>query len=72
MCDFCNKKKTKDWDNWIEKREFKNDSLFNEISAIIKGNKLILDYDAYSTDSSFYEEIEILFCPICGRSLNGA
>lgn len=69
MCDFCSKVKPKNWDNWVDKREFKNDSIANEFDAVIKGNKLIVDYDAYSCDSSFYEEIEIKFCPMCGRSL---
>ena len=35
----------------------------------IEGNKLKLDYDAYSCDSSFNEEIEIKFCMNCGRKL---
>ena len=35
----------------------------------IEGNKLRLDYDAYSCDSSFNEEIEIKFCMSCGRKL---
>ena len=35
----------------------------------IEGNKLIADYDAYSTDSSFSEEIQINYCPMCGRKL---
>jgi hypothetical protein len=66
MCDFCNKKKPKDWDNWVDKREFNNDSIANEFDATIKGNKLIVIYDAYSCDSSFYEEIDIKYCPMCG------
>lgn len=69
MCDFCSKNKPKNWDNWVDKRKFKNDSLANEFDAIITGNKLKFDYDAYSCDSSFCEEIEIKFCPMCGRSL---
>ena len=35
----------------------------------IEGNKLKLDYDAYSCDSSFNEDIEIKFCMNCGRKL---
>jgi hypothetical protein len=35
---------------------------------IIK-NILSIDYDAYSSDSSFEEELEINYCPICGRKL---
>lgn len=35
----------------------------------IEGNKLKLDYDAYSCDSSFIEDIEIKFCMNCGRRL---
>lgn len=36
---------------------------------IIQGNKLCLYYAAYSCDSSFSEELEIKFCPMCGRRL---
>jgi hypothetical protein len=70
MCDFCNKTKPKNWDNFIPKREFENDSLATEFDAVIKGNILEFSYDAYSCDSSFSEEIEIKFCPMCGGSLN--
>jgi hypothetical protein len=70
MCDFCNKEKSKEWDYFNKGKEFKNDSIAYSCEAIIKGNKLILDYDAYSCDSSFSEEIDIKFCPMCGVSLN--
>jgi hypothetical protein len=69
MCIFCNKIKPKNETIWTDKRDFKNDSLSTQFDAIIDGNKLIFNYDAYSTDSSFYEEIEINFCPKCGRTL---
>lgn len=69
MCNFCSKVKPKDFDYFIDKREFKNDSITDEFNTTIKGNKLIFDYNAYSCDSSFYEEVEIKFCPMCGRSL---
>lgn len=67
MCDFCQKKKTKNWED--SNKEFENDSLANEFDAIIEGNILKCNYDAYSCDSSFYEKIIINFCPICGRNL---
>lgn len=69
MCDFCSKIKPKCWNRINEEKEFKNDSIATEFDAIITGGKLIFDYDAYSCDSSFYEEIEIKFCPMCGRKL---
>lgn len=71
MCDFCSKVKPKNWNNFISKHEFENDSLATEFDAVIKGNILEFNYDAYSCDSSFSEEIEIKFCPMCGVSLNG-
>jgi hypothetical protein len=70
MCDFCSKIKPKDWDRWVDKRVFKNDSIATQFDAIITGDKLIVNYDAYSCDSSFYEEIKIKFCPMCGCQLN--
>lgn len=70
MCDFCSKTKPKNWDNFIPKREFENDSLATVFDAVIKGNILEFNYDAYSCDSSFSDEIEIKFCPMCGVSLN--
>lgn len=56
MCNFCSKGAD-------------NESLTNLLDVIIYGNELILEYDAYSVDSSFYEEIQIRFCPMCGKSL---
>jgi len=48
----------------------KNELLEAEYLEVkIEGNKLKLDYDAYSCDSSFREEIEIKFCMNCGRKL---
>lgn len=35
----------------------------------IHDKKLIINYRAYSGDSSFEEEIEIKFCPMCGSEL---
>lgn len=35
----------------------------------LDGGTLEINYSAYSTDSSFSEEIEISFCPICGSNL---
>jgi len=32
-------------------------------------NTLAIDYDAYSTDSSFREYAKINYCPMCGRNL---
>lgn len=30
-----------------------------------------LEYEAYSSDSSFISDIEIKFCPKCGRDVTG-
>jgi len=38
-----------------------------EIKVI--GDKLNLDYSAYSCDSSFEEAVKINFCPMCGKEL---
>lgn len=35
----------------------------------INANLLRIDYDAYSCDSSFLNEILIKYCPFCGRRL---
>ena len=35
----------------------------------INANLLRMDYDAYSCDSSFLNEILINYCPFCGRRL---
>ena len=72
MCDFCNKTKPKDWgkDIFTKNKEFKNEIFDTVPDMFIKGNKLIIEYDAYSCDSSFCDEIEIKFCPMCGSSLN--
>lgn len=74
MCDYCSKPKPKNWkpitNKWTGfKEDFKNDSIACHFDAIIDGNKLIVEYDAYSTDSSFREEILIKYCPMCGRKL---
>lgn len=42
----------------------------NTCSLTITGTTLNVDYNAYSADSSFYDEIAINFCPMCGRKLN--
>jgi len=42
---------------------------FNMVLAYLKGNRLALDYDAYSCDSSFEDFLEIKYCPMCGREL---
>ncbi|MEB9013980.1 hypothetical protein P4H82_27815 [Bacillus cereus] len=39
------------------------------IDIRIEGNKLSLDYQAYSCDSSFEEGVKINFCPMCGKEL---
>lgn len=54
MCKYCNKKENLDSDL---------------CKIYIKDNILCIDYDAYSTDSSFNEKIEINYCPICGKHL---
>lgn len=47
-----------------------NELMDSELLEVrIVGNKLKLDYDAYSCDSSFNEEIEVKFCMNCGRKL---
>jgi len=57
MCRFC------------ENNKKANDSIAESLDMIIEGSKLILGYDAYSADSSFSEEIEIKYCPMCGRKV---
>ncbi|ANY29302.1 hypothetical protein [Bacillus phage PK16] len=39
------------------------------IDIRVVGNKLNLDYAAYSCDSSFEEDVKINFCPMCGQKL---
>jgi hypothetical protein len=70
MCNFCNKQKPTKKDYSIVPHKHQNDSFSNEFDAIIEGNVLKFNYDAYSCDSSFYDTIEINFCPMCGRDLN--
>lgn len=72
MCDFCSKKKPKEYNAFDNKKEFTNDSMTDVFKSIIKGNVLTFCYDAYSADSSFDEDVDIKYCPMCGRSLNGS
>ena len=37
------------------------------LSASINGNVLTIGYDAYSCDSSFSIDWQIIFCPYCGH-----
>jgi Zn finger protein HypA/HybF involved in hydrogenase expression len=74
MCNFCNKQKPKNFVSRIDANGFthkdiRNDSIADRFDAIIEGNKLMCEYDAYSCDSSFSEEIQIMYCPMCGRKL---
>lgn len=73
-CDFCSKIKPDDYPvpcrAFPNVPEFTNDSLSNNLDMIIKKNILNLSYNAYSVDSSFYEDIEINFCPMCGKKLS--
>ena len=39
------------------------------IDIKVIGDKLNLDYQAYSCDSSFEEAVKINFCPMCGKEL---
>ncbi len=55
MCSFCR-----------EGRELADRSI---AEYVIQDNKLVIDYMAHSSDSSFEEEIEIKFCPMCGQEL---
>ncbi len=52
--------------NICEKKQLLNTE-YAKVS--IEENKLKLDYDAYSTDSSFIEYIEIKYCMMCGKKL---
>ena len=65
MCDYCSR--IKDKNSLTDDGE--NYSMSEEIDMIIKGQRLVLSYDAYSVDSSFGESIKINFCPMCGRDL---
>jgi hypothetical protein len=39
------------------------------VTANIIGNVIDMDYSAYSVDSSFHEQWEINYCPMCGKEL---
>lgn len=78
-CKFCEGEKKKVWKQigFTKKggqkygyAEIVEHSSFSETCDLrIYGDKLCIDYNAYSTDSSFNDEIKINFCPICGRKL---
>ena len=66
MCNFCNNKDKKG-------NSIPNETLGLEyVVAKINGNQLEIGYSAYSNDSSFDIDMEINFCPICGRNLNNS
>lgn len=58
-CGYCS---TEGW----RKNEIQNDWL--KIQVVPEG-KMYLWYEAYSTDSSFELEVDINYCPMCGRKL---
>ena len=69
MCNYCGKKgKTS---GLLKKPDNRNDSLFENAFCFILGSVLVIEYNAYSCDSSFVESVEIKFCPMCGRELGG-
>ena len=45
--------------------------MFENAFCFILGSVLVIEYNAYSCDSSFVESVEIKFCPMCGRELGG-
>ena len=51
-----------------------NNELFNSVFVDMKidGARLIINYDAYSVDSSFLETIEIKYCMNCGKKLSNS
>lgn len=50
-------------------KEQHGDEFFPLLYLKIEGTDLLLDYDAYSCDSSFNLKASIRFCPFCGRKL---
>lgn len=44
-------------------------SIGNCLNVRVEENCLNIEYSAYSCDSSFYIDIPIKYCPMCGREL---
>jgi hypothetical protein len=57
MCDFCEK-------------DERLDTEWHCLTVKIEGTRLSIDYDAYSSDSSFITDVPINYCPMCGKELN--
>lgn len=79
-CKFCKGESVKEWACLGRSRsgglkfgckEIVNHMDFGKSCSLkIIGETLSIYYNAYSCDSSFYDEIKIKFCPFCGRRLN--
>lgn len=67
MCNYCSKKEKTS--GLLKKPDNRNDSLFESAFCFILGSTLVIEYDAYSADSSFVEAVCINFCPMCGSEL---
>lgn len=80
MCKWCEKEEITKYEvigrsrkgkqKWGDKKYFVSNAFMSCPNMRIEDSKLIVDYDAYSCDSSFYEEVKINYCPFCGRKLN--
>ena len=79
-CKFCQGEAVKEWGCLGRSRKGRLKYGYKEVvepvdfgetcSLTITGKTLNVDYNEYSCDSSFYDEIAINFCPMCGRKLN--
>lgn len=51
------------------KQTCSHDIKIGQVKTRLEGNLLIIDYDAYSCDSSFTSKVRINYCPMCGEKL---
>lgn len=79
-CKFCQGETVKEWGclgrsrkgylKYGYKESVKPIDFGETCDLTITGRTLHVDYNAYSCDSSFNDEIAINFCPMCGKKLN--
>ncbi|MFV0587528.1 hypothetical protein [Bacteroides reticulotermitis] len=80
MCKWCEKQEVTKYEvigtskrgnyKWGNNKSLRSIPFCSDPDMKIEGNNLIIDYNAYSCDSSFHESIEINYCPFCGRKLD--
>lgn len=80
MCQYCEKEKIVERAivgrkkngqlKWGDVDRFITTPFCSNPEMTIHEGLLSVDYNAYSTDSSFYEDFIINYCPFCGRKLN--